>query len=148
MKNNTLIMGILVIVVGVGAFFGGMQYQKTKSTSQFAAGQFGGAGLRGGAGGGRTGGTRPVAGEVLSSDNNSVTVKLQDGSSKIVLVSSSTTINKADQAAMSDIKTGERISAYGQTNADGSVTAQNIQINPMFGGGPGRGASPTASPTQ
>jgi hypothetical protein len=38
----------------------------------------------GAAGGGRGMGFRPVAGEIIKADDTSITVKLQDGSSKIV----------------------------------------------------------------
>lgn len=77
---------------------------------------------------------RPVSGEIISSDDKSITVKLQDGSSKIVLFSDKTTINKASEGSKDDLKTGEKVVAYGTENSDGSITAANIQLNPMFGG--------------
>ena len=81
---------------------------------------------------------RPVSGEIIGSDDKSVTVKLQDGSSKIVLLSDSAQINKASVGAKEDLKTGENIVVFGTTNSDGSVTAQSIQIGGqimMRGGG-------------
>ena len=132
MKNTTTIavMAIVVILVAVGAFFGGMKYQQGKQQSPR---QFNGAqGQRTGSGatGNRTG-FRPVSGEIISADDKSITVKLQDGSSKIVLLSDKTEINKADQATKADLKVGEKVAAFGQENSDGSVTAQSIQLNPL-----------------
>jgi hypothetical protein len=64
-----------------------------------------------------------------------------DGSSKIVNISPSTTYSKTDTGSKSDLKTGIRVAAIGSPNSDGSVTAQNVQINPMFR----IGESPTPS---
>jgi hypothetical protein len=120
-----------------------MKYQgsKTPAGGQFA-GRLNGQQGRTGANGARAG-LRPVTGEILSADTNSITVKLQDGSSSIVLLSSKTTINKAATASAADLTVGERVSAFGQANADGSMTATSVQINPMFEAGGPRVASPT-----
>ena len=140
-KNTILIVAIiLIIVAGVGGFFGGIQYQKsqraslasgqfTRGTGQFA-GRFGG-----GAG---NGANRPVLGQIVSSDERSITVKMSDGSTKIVILSSTTSINKADKGSVSDLKTGETVAAFGTANSDGSITAQSIQLNPQvrMGGTP------------
>jgi len=60
-----------------------------------------------------------------------ITVKLEDGSSKIILLSEKTSINKASEGSITDLTAGEKVAVFGTTNADGSVTAQNIQINPV-----------------
>lgn len=133
-KNNMLITIVLVIVVGAGAFYGGMRYQQNTQTGgfrQFQAGQgqqrFGGMGQ----GAGRNG-FRPVSGDIISADSKSVTVKLADGSSKIVLFSGITMFNKTSTGSASDLKTGEKVMVFGQENADGSVTAQSVQLNPQL----------------
>ena len=141
MKNNTILIAIIAaLVFGGGGFFAGMKYQDSNlaknSGREFnRAGNRGQFGQRGGMG-------RPVAGEILSSDDKSITVKLQDGSSKIVLFSDKTQINKAAVAAETDLKVGEKVAVFGSENSDGSVTAQNIQLNPMFRGM----GTPSASP--
>lgn len=130
--NKNIIMVFLVIVVGGGAFFGGMKYQQSKQPAFLR--QFGGNGQRIGLGTGgnaNRGGFRPVNGEILSNDGTSITVKLSDGSSKIVILSETTSINKADVASKTDLKVGEKVAVFGSDNSDGSVTAQNIQINPI-----------------
>ena len=130
MKSLYLVVAILVVLVGAGAFFGGMKYQQSKQPAFLR--QMGGVqGQRTGTGGNRMG-FRPVNGEIISSDEKTITVKLQDGSSKIVLLSDKTQINKAAEATKEDLKTGEKVAVFGTENSDGTVTAQNIQLNPEF----------------
>lgn len=141
MKNNNLLITIVaVIIVGAVAFYGGMQYQKTQRGA--GAGGF----ARQGGMMGRLGanGTRPVTGDILSVDANSMTVKLADGSSKIVLLSTSTSINKAAKGSVSDLKAGEKVAAFGTANSDGSITAQNIQLNPTTRTGGSANSTPSA----
>ena len=147
MKTNVIIIALVTLLVGGGlGFFGGMQYQKSQRPSGFA--QFGnGAGARGGSGpgGGRFRNGNGAAGTILSVDNNSITVKLNDGSSKIVLLTSGTTINKAATATVSDLAVGTTVAAFGTTNSDGSITATNVQINPLMRGPGGPSGSSGAT---
>ena len=130
-KNSMIITIILVIAVGAGAFFAGMKYQQSKRQASFS-GQFGqGQGQRTGMGANRMG-FRPVNGDIISSDDKSITVKLQDGSSRIVLLSDKTVYFKSSTGLKSDLKIGDKVAAFGTENSDGSVTAQNIQLNPIF----------------
>ncbi len=129
MKNNLAITVIVAIVIGAGAFFGGMKYQQFKMLSgfrQFTNGNM----IRNGTRQGARIGFRPINGEIIASDDKSITVKLADGSSKIILLSDKTAINKAAEATKADLKTGEKVAAFGTENSDGSMTAQNIQLNP------------------
>lgn len=161
-KNDLLITIIAVVVVGAVAFFGGMKYQQSQAVGpnnfrQFqGAGQ--GAGMMGrsfsgsqnrsfGNGQGRMGmgGSRPVAGEIISQDDKSITVKLPDGSSKLVILPDNVTISKTDTGSKTDLKSGVQVGVFGSENSDGSVTAQNIQLNPMFRFG--TGARTTVSPS-
>lgn len=149
---SPIIIVIAVVLVGAVAFFGGMKYQRGKVSMM--AGRFAGAnglaGARGGQGGpggqNRFGqGIRPINGEILSVDDKSMTVKMMDGSTKIVVLSETTSINKAAEAVKTDLKTGEKVAVFGAQNPDGSVTAQSIQLNPMarmMGGN----ATPSATP--
>ena len=137
MKNNLILIAIIAILVGGGAgFFAGMKYQQGKQpafTRQFEGqGGRGGSGQLPGGAGNRNVGFRPVTGDIISADNGSITVKMPDGSSKIVLYSTATAINKAATAASSDLTVGQKVAVYGQNNPDGSVTAQNIQLNPIM----------------
>lgn len=131
MKTQQIVIVVLVAVVtAAGGFYGGMQYQKSQRPS-LSGGQF----FTRGNFQGRQGnfqGARPVTGEIIGQDDKSITVKMQDGSSKIVILSAQTVINKAATGTKSDLKTGERIAAFGTENSDGSVTAQTVQLNPMI----------------
>jgi len=134
--NKNIMMIILVIVVGVGGFFGGMQYQKSQRTLR--TGQFDGQLTN------RTGQNgRPVTGSIISSDDASITVKLADGSTKIVLLSGSTIVNKQATGSKADLTTGERVLVIGKENSDGSVTADSISLNPLF-----RGIEATPTPVK
>ncbi len=120
--NSKILIIIIVIVVGAGAFFGGMQYQKSQRSTRSGqfANRFGQNGQN----------FRPVRGSILSIDNDTLTVKLANGSSTIVVLSGSTAYMKEAAAAKTDLKTGDTVMAIGTSNSDGSVTAQSIQINP------------------
>ena len=71
-----------------------------------------------------------INGEVLAKDDNSVTVKLNDGGSKIVYFASSTAISKMTDGSQVDIVVGKNVMISGTTNSDNSVTAQTISIRP------------------
>lgn len=147
MKNkNIIITVLLLILVGAGSFFSGIKYQQSRRSSaanQFFGGRNGGNGQQAGVINNRNGnGFRPVAGQILSMDDQSITVKLVDGSSKIVILSGNTVYNKTQAGSLSDLKVGDDISVFGTTNTDGSVTAQNVQIGALFGGMGGNNLTP------
>ena len=146
-KHITL-MVIVGIAVGLAGFYGGMQYQKSQPgerNGNFRYGQNAQGGqmmMVRGENGGRTGGRGfgggANIGEIINVDTNSITIKLSDGSSKIINVTNKTTISKTDTASKADLKNGDTIAAFGTPNSDGSIDSQNIQLNPMFRmGGPG-----------
>lgn len=127
------ITGIVIVLVGAGAFLGGMKYQQAQGASSFQVaaqnGRFGGRfGM--GAGGQRFG--APTLGKVVSTDANSMTVQMADGSSKIVNLDSTTKIVKTSTASASDLTNDTEVAVFGTTNSDGSITAQNVQINPQI----------------
>lgn len=137
--KQMIVVGVVVVVVGVGGFLVGRSTAQTSGFTRFTQYGVNTSGIqRNGTGqiGNRTGMMRyrPVNGEIIESGNDSVTVKLVDGSSKIVLFSDKTEINKAQKAEVSDLKVGEKVMVVGQENSDGSMTAQNIQLNPIFRG--------------
>ncbi|MFA6518083.1 MAG: hypothetical protein WCV93_00315 [Candidatus Shapirobacteria bacterium] len=149
-QNNLIMMVVLVLVVGGGAFFGGMTYSQSKATAtrrQFAGGMAGQAGQFGGnrAGGAGVRGGQ-VMGDIVSVSDTSMTVKLADGSSKIVILSETGSIVKSSPATKTDLVVGEKVAVFGATNSDGSVTAQNIQLNPIMRGPADATRSP--APTQ
>ncbi|OGF58124.1 hypothetical protein A3B05_02975 [Candidatus Giovannonibacteria bacterium RIFCSPLOWO2_01_FULL_43_160] len=140
MNKSIVIMIAVTLIVGVGAFYGGMKYAENKATAsrQQRAQQFSGnagVGFSGGTGGGQRGGGARlpdgqgfISGEIISKDDKSVTVKLQDGGSKIVFLSDSMKITKSTDGALSDLEVGQTVSINGTANSDGSITAQTMQL--------------------
>lgn len=128
--NKNLVIGVLaVIIAGVVGFTGGMQYQKLQR-SNLTVGNFAQNGtMRRFGGQGQN--FRPVRGEVLNLDNDSMTVKLSNGNSEIVILSPSTQYMKSATAAATDVKNGETVMVIGTQNTDGSVTAQTVSLNPV-----------------
>lgn len=133
--NKTISIIVGLVIVAVGSFYAGMQYQGGKTTVSSSQQQnintrgVGGDrnfGARGGAGQGG-----PSSGEIIAKDETSVTVKLRDGGSKIIFYSPSTSIMKSDAGTAKDLVIGQQVVANGTPNADGSITAQSIQIRPI-----------------
>ena len=137
MVNKTIIGFIIaLLVVGAGAFYGGLQYGKSQNGGsrqpRFVlgngqpglAGQFNRQGAAGRAGGGF------VNGDIIAKDDKSITVKMVDGGSKIIFLSGSTQITKSASGSAVDLLVGKNVIIYGSANADGSITAQSIQSRP------------------
>lgn len=124
-KKYFVILGVTILIVGGGAFYGGMKYAQNKSASdrQQRFGQTAGANI-----GSQRGGL--VSGDIISKDSQSITVKMRDGSSKIVFFSDTTEVSKFVAGASSDLTVGKTVTVIGKTNSDGSTTAQAIQIRP------------------
>ena len=133
MNNTTkIIIGALIIIAVAG--YGGFKYgqnnsgasQQSQSTS--ASGPFGSQGGsrggRGGVGGGMT------AGDIVKRDDQSLTLQLRDGSSKIVWFATSTEISKMTAGSVGDLISGGSIAVSGSVSPDGSIVAKAIQIRP------------------
>ena len=143
MKKLLLVIVAVAVVVGGGAFYGGMKYAQSSRGSfanltsdqrqQFQANA--GRGFRGGQGRGGIGGMF-TAGEIISKDAKSITIKLQDGGSKIVFYSDSTEVGKSVTGTSADLVVGKTVTTSGSANSDGSITAQSIQIRPTPTGTP------------
>ncbi len=123
-----MIAGLVLgaILIGGGSFYAGLKFGARRAGAFGAgAGQFGT----------RTGGVRMMnggvaTGQVLSVDATSMTIKLRDGSSKIVFFSNTTPVMKSTAGATTDVTTGVMVLVTGTANADGSLSAKTISINP------------------
>lgn len=146
-----------LIAIGVGAY-GGMKYAESGSSrGEFSRADFQnfspeerqqrfrdfgvnsgngssqdheGSSFRGGFGSG-SGGIRPLAGEIITQSEDSFTIKLSSGSTKIIFVNDSTQITKSVDGSLDDLMEGEQIFISGDENPDGSYTAQTIQLTPI-----------------
>lgn len=157
-KNPTIVLSIIAIAAAALGFFGGMKYQQTK-TPTFGKGvaqgamnqnkQTGSASVKNVRAGAGTGNGLKM-GTIAAMDATSITLKMQDGSSKIVILAGSTTYKKTADAAKTDVKVGDIVVITGTTNSDGSITAENVQLNPnMMGAVPGNpGDNGTGAPPE
>lgn len=130
MKKSILIFSLLAILIGAGSFYGGMKYAESKIPSRqrfqnltlqerqrFIQERT------------RTG---FISGEVIAKDEKSLTIKMPDGSSKIIFFSDSTEVSKTIKGAIADIEIGKQVIVTGSQNTDGSYTAKTIQISPRY----------------
>jgi hypothetical protein len=136
MKKLIPILVVILLAVGGGAFYGGMKYGQNKSpVSNLSRQNFQNLSpeqrqqLLQGRTGGRTG-ANFLNGEVISKDEKSLTLKIQDGGSKIIFFSDSTQISKTTEGSINDIEIGKQIMVSGDQNSDGSYTAKTIQLSP------------------
>lgn len=147
----------VAVIVGGSSFYGGIKYTENKGPArQFSgenfqnlspqerqqrfqelganvSGVFGGdhqdgGGFRGGRPSFRADGFRSLIGEIISQNEDNITIKLSDGSTKIVFISESTQITKTVNGILGDLTKGEQIFVSGAENSDGSYTAQTIQL--------------------
>ena len=128
-KTNKIISGIVVLlIVGGGAFYGGMLYGKSHPVIQPGAPLNNGARLSRNFGAGAGGLTM---GSVIAKDASSITLQLPNNTgSKIIFYSDATQITKTASGTPDDLTNGTTVSVTGTTNSDGSITAQSIQIRP------------------
>ncbi|MDO8584179.1 MAG: hypothetical protein Q7R83_03315 [bacterium] len=155
MKKIVPIVIVALLIVGGGAFYGGMKYEQGQR-NVFVGGPNGMAAFGQGAGqranrqgaGGQGQGAGFTTGDILSMDGTILTLKLRDGGSKIVLYSTSTSIQKMVEGVGSDLVIGKSVSVVGSANTDGSITAQSIQMRPAGTVVPnGPGMAPTQPTT-
>ena len=136
-KTISIFIGIVIIISG-GAFFGGMKYGESKgSAGNFSRQNFQNLSeeerqqiSQGKAGEMGRGTNSGLSGEVIAKDEQSLTLKAQDGSSKIVFFSTSTAISKMTDGSINDIEIGKQVMVSGEQNSDGSYTAKTIQLSP------------------
>ncbi len=136
MKKIIPIFIVVLLVVAAGAFYGGMKYGQSQRRS-FNGEQFGsqipsGNGFGKGTISGNRNGGGMLSGEIIAKDDQSITIKLPGGSSKMVFYSATMEIGKFTSGALTDLAVGENVMVNGETNNDGSVTAQSIQIRPAI----------------
>lgn len=137
MKNKKIIGAIVICLVVAGiSFYGGMKYSSLKSSASQLANrasfsQNGGTrGIAGARGGINSGGL--ISGQILSIDSTTMTVKLNNGGSKIVFYSPVTKVEKTVSGLVTDVVIGNQVMITGTTNSDGSINATSIQLRPVL----------------
>ncbi len=132
-----LVIGAAVVIALV-AFGGG--YAVANATSTRSPGRtFSGANGQSSSG---------ASGSVASVASDQMTVTTQSGSSRIVLLTPTTTVTKVTSSTVtaSDITTGTQVTVIGSSNPDGSVTATQVVIGDAGLFGRGTRTSSAASP--
>lgn len=150
MQNQNLIVGcaITAVVFGATGFWGGKIYNSNRFEDTFE-----GRGIYNQSGRGmmnnrddqnrnnnkisgnsmnRGGGM--IIGEVSSIDGDSLTVKLADGSSKIVVLSKTTSYTISNESSREKLIVGTKVAVMGETTTDGSTTASSVELNPALRG--------------
>ena len=139
---------IAIIIVGGGIFYGGMKYGEVKSPlgqfsgqnfqnlseeerQQLFQGNMAGSAQRGITRGAEAG---FLTGEIINKDEQSLTLKIPDGGSKIIFFSDSTQISKTTEGSINDVEIGKQITVNGDQNSDGSYTAKTIQLSSIYPG--------------
>ncbi|MCK4967988.1 MAG: hypothetical protein KAS12_02940 [Candidatus Aenigmarchaeota archaeon] len=136
MKKIILII-ILIILIGGGTFYGGMKYGQSKVSTSVNSTNFQNLSVEQQQLIQKTGENQKLRqgeiglldGEIILKDKESITIKMNDDSSKIIFYSEVTKIKNVAEGSINDIKVGESIAINGSQNTDGSYTAKIIQIN-------------------
>ncbi|MCF7830375.1 hypothetical protein K9M41_00010 [Candidatus Gracilibacteria bacterium] len=125
-------LAIVIILVALVSFYVGTKYSKSGTSGENSR-DFSAMRQRMG-GGNRTSrrmGGEFLRGEVLNKDEQSITIKLPDGGSKIVFVGSSTEITKSITGTLDDLEVGNQVLSTGEENPDGSYTSTSIRLEPV-----------------
>lgn len=132
-KITKIILASILLIVGFGiGFMAGKTSSVNKGVDRFGSRDagMGNRNMRMGNGGAMSGGNM-IMGQITSKDTNSITVKMRDESSKIVLFSSSTIVSKISSTTVDMLIVGNSVMIQGQQNPDGSISAKNIDIRPV-----------------
>ncbi len=141
--SKKIIVIIIVALISGGAFYGGIKYAESKnlhgqlpslnpplgekdgrmrdSEATMERGFRGVAVERGE-------NAEFLAGEIISKDNESITLSLREGGSRILFFSDSTEIIKTIKGSLDDLEIGQSVNVNGVASPDGSVSAELIQI--------------------
>lgn len=125
MKNNLFLIILISLLVFGGSFLAGMKYQESKNPASRLSETRRPQSLR-------NQGLRPVNGEIINIEEDTLTVKISDGSSKIIFLPEKLNLTKSSPGSKKDLEKGKKVAIFGTENPDGSLVAQSIQLNPFF----------------
>jgi len=128
-KKTMLTYGVVTLLVIV-SFVAGVQTGKSKNINK----TFGNRNIPNGMnqnfnkGTGMNTRSGNILGEVLSKDENSLTIKSKTNGSKIVIVSKATEVFKTITGSIADITVGTNVMITGKEGDGGSTIADSIRI--------------------
>lgn len=154
-KFTTVLMSLLLIAVGAS---GGVWYahHTTSTTNGFAIGSAAGANANfagrvgrngGGAGGLATPaapGTSGTTGTITKINGTTITIQSRDGKSVEIKAAADTPVLSTSRQDIAALKVGDRLTATGETAADGSITPIALTQGGGFGGGQARSGAGNA----
>ena len=159
-KFTTVLMSLLLVAVGAS---GGVWYahQTTPATNGFAIGSATGANANFAGRIGRNGGgagtfalpTAPgmggTSGTITKIDGTTITIQSRDGKNIEIKAAADTPVLSTSRQDIAALKVGDRLTATGETAADGSITpialTQGGGMGGGFGGGQGRSGTSNGS---
>jgi len=112
--------------VSRGSFQNLTQEERQQRFAEMGGGEKGDIGARFKNGGSANGGF--MNGEVVLKDDTSLTVKLRDGGSKIIILSSDTVVIKSATGTSEDLLVGGQVTVTGEADSSGVITAKTIQV--------------------
>lgn len=139
MKNESILIACAITAVIAGGV-GFVAHAKLQSKNQFANWGERGESFRmmegkegkgRGMGQGMMGRGGAQSGEVTAKDGKTLTLKMSDGSTKLVILSDTTTYRAAVESSLDKVEVGTKIAAFGTQSTDGSTVATSIEINPL-----------------
>lgn len=137
--NKYLIIAVIVTAVvagGTGYAMGVRAGSSSSSPTVALRGQGAQGGGQGGQNGQNSGRGRfrgnMVSGEILSLDASGITVKLDDGTTRIVFVGDNTSIFETASSSKKALTVGSRVRVSGEPGDAGSVTATRIDVGAMM----------------
>ena len=120
------LVGVLLLLVAAGAFYGGMRFQGMRSSgtrANFFANRGGADGANFGGGGGR----RSNMGQIKSIEGNVIIVSTQQERLQVT-VTDATKYQRLVDGKLDDLQVGANIIVRGESDANGVVNAVSIQL--------------------
>lgn len=120
-----------------GAFFGGIAThaavadEPQPQANRPNQGRFGGPGGQGGQGGPQGQLARGTIGTIDRIEGADIYLKAPDGREIKVSTSDSTEVRVSQEGALTDLAAGDTVAVLGETGGDGTVTAEQINEQPL-----------------
>jgi uncharacterized protein (UPF0333 family) len=143
--TNPLLAIVVLIIVAVTAFFGGVAYEKGNTKKTPAASHNALSSINGYGSKGSYSGQRPILGSVTAVSSSSISVQDErTGTTSTLAITSSTVItNNGATVAASSISVGDTVAV--RASMTNTNQASTILVNPSFGGGSGSSPSSPSS---
>jgi hypothetical protein len=131
MKKTLPIFIVIALIIAAGAFYLGMKYQQSKGPN-FNFNRGNGLNNRFATSSnnffGNQGRERIIRGQIIAKDDKSLTIKLPNGSSQIVIYSNDTKVEKSVAGQISDLQIGQSVDVSVKNIDNNILSANSILI--------------------